>query len=302
MVTNKKTELKVGISLLVTLIILIWVIAWAKNVSVFSDEKELTISFNSVAGLASGDQVSINGVRKGYVKDIHISGSEVLVNVMLEEDADLRSDASFSIMMLDLMGGKKLEISPGKSEVPLDYSVAHEGYFSGDISTAMAALSGMERNIKTVIEELTVSLDAVNNLIGDQDFTTSIKNSVNELERLSKKVSLLIDENREGIKTLVDSTSVLVSNSNSLLAKNSNNITSSLEQTKVLLENSNVLVTRIDTFLKEIKDKENNIGKILYDDQFYTDLTKMMENIKELTKTLNDQLQNDGVNVDANIF
>lgn len=302
MVTNKKTELKVGISLLVTLIILIWVMAWAKNVSVFSDEKELTISFNSVAGLASGDQVSINGVRKGYVKDIHISGSEVLVNVMLEEDADLRSDASFSIMMLDLMGGKKLEISPGKSEVPLDYSVAHEGYFSGDISTAMAALSGMERNIKTVIEELTVSLDAVNNLIGDQDFTTSIKNSVNELERLSKKVSLLIDENREGIKTLVDSTSVLVSNSNSLLAKNSNNITSSLEQTKVLLENSNVLVTRIDTFLKEIKDKENNIGKILYDDQFYTDLTKMMENIKELTKTLNDQLQNDGVNVDANIF
>lgn len=302
MITNKKTEVKVGLSLLVSLVILIWVIAWARNVNVFSDQKELIISFNSVAGLGTGDQVSINGVRKGYVDKIEISGSKVLVKALLDEDVDIRSDATFSIMMLDLMGGKKLEVYPGISDDQLDYSKVQDGYFSGDISTAMASLSGMEQNIKKIIEELTITLDGMNNIIADDDFIKNIKNSVAELNKLSQSVTSLIDENREGIKTLVDSTIVLVSNSNNLLETNSENITTSLEQTKTLLHNSNLLVSRIDSFLKEIKNKENNVGKILYDDQFYTDLKTMMENVKELTNTLNEQLKNEGINVDANIF
>ena len=301
MTTNKKTELKVGISLLVSLVILIWIIAWTKNVSFFSDQKELTISFNSVAGLETGDQVAINGVRKGYIDQISIDKNMVLVDILLDEDVDIRSDASFSIMMLDLMGGKKLEIYPGSSGQQLNYSIIHKGYFSGDISTAMATLSSMEDNIKTIIKDLTVTLNAINNLIGDEEFTSNIKSSVKELNKLTQKASILIDENRKGIKTLVDSTSVLVSNSNLLLAKNSENITSSVEQLQILLKNSNQLISRIDSFLVEIETKENNVGKILYDEQFYNDLKIMMQNIKTLTDTLNEQLQNEGINVDANL-
>lgn len=301
MKTSKKTEIKVGLSILVSLVILIWVIAWAKNVSIFSDQKELRISFNSVAGLGIGDQVSINGVRKGYVKGIQISGNRVLVDVLLDEDVDIRSDATFSIMMLDLMGGKKLEIYPGISGEKLDYSIVHNGYFSGDISTAMAALSGMEQNIKTIIEELTVTLNGMNELIGDKEFTADVKNSVNELNILTKNISKLITENREGIKVLVDSTAVLVSNSNALLTRNSENIKTTIEQTKQFLENSNILVNRVDSFLQEIENNQNNVGKILYDEQFYTDLKTMMENIKELTHILNEQLKNEGINVDANL-
>ncbi|HET54319.1 MAG TPA: MCE family protein, partial [Ignavibacteria bacterium] len=151
---DRKTEIKVGISLLVSLVILLWVIAWAKNVDIFSDKKELTISFNSVAGLTAGDQVAVNGVKKGYVESITLDGNTVLVNTILDEDVDIRSDATFSILMLDLMGGKKIEISPGISEQQIDYSVVQHGQFSGDISTAMATLSGMEQNIKNIIEEL----------------------------------------------------------------------------------------------------------------------------------------------------
>jgi phospholipid/cholesterol/gamma-HCH transport system substrate-binding protein len=282
-------------------VILIWVIAWAKNVSVFSDQKELKISFDSVAGLETGDQVSINGVRKGYVNGIQISGNQVLVDVLLDEDVDIRSDATFSIMMLDLMGGKKLEIYPGTSDEKLDYSIVHQGYFSGDISTAMVALSGMEQDIRTIIEELTVTLNGMNELIGDKEFTANVKNSVSELNLLTKNVSKLITENREGIKVLVDSTAVLLSNSNALLTKNSENITTTVEQTKQFLENSNILVNRVDVFLQEIENKQNNVGKILYDEQFYTDLKTMMENIKELTVILNEQLKNEGINVDANL-
>jgi len=91
---DRKTEIKVGISLLVSIVILMWVIAWAKNVDIFSDKKELTISFNSVAGLTAGDQVAVNGVKKGYVESITLDGNTVLVNTILDEDVDIRSAAS----------------------------------------------------------------------------------------------------------------------------------------------------------------------------------------------------------------
>lgn len=298
---DRKTEIKVGISLLVSLVILLWVIAWAKNVDIFSDKKELTISFNSVAGLSQGDQVAVNGVKKGYVESITLDGNTVLVNTILDEDVDIRSDASFSILMLDLMGGKKIEISPGISEQQIDYSVVQHGQFSGDISTAMATLSGMEQNIKNIIEELSITLNAVNNILKDDKFASDVRTAFSELNLLSKKTSQLIDENRVGIKSLIDSSTNLVTTTNEFLQNNSNALTKTIEQTSTLVENSNQFIVKLDSLMKEIQSHENNIGKLLYDEQFYNDLKLSLENLKELTSILIEQLKNEGINVDAKI-
>lgn len=298
---NKKTEIKVGISLLVSLIILIWVIAWAKNVDIFSDQKELLVSFNSVAGLALGDQVSVNGVRKGYVDQISNHGNNVLVKLILDNDVELKKDAQFSIMMLDLMGGKKIEVMPGDEVEPLDYNVTQSGQFAGDISTTMAKLGMMEENIRTIIEELTITLHSVNNIIGDDEFTENLKASVASLRDLSYKTSLLLDENRKGIKSLIDSTNALVSNSNKFIENNSTKISETIDQTSILLKNSNELISKIDQFFVEIKEQKNFAGKILYDEDFYSDLKTSVESLKELTTILIEQLKNEGINVDANI-
>lgn len=298
---NKKTEIKVGISLLVSLIILIWVIAWAKNVDIFSDQKELLVSFNSVAGLSLGDQVSVNGVRKGYVDQISNHGNNVLVKLILDNDVELKKDAQFSIMMLDLMGGKKIEVMPGDEVEPLDYNVTQTGHFAGDISTTMAKLGMMEENIRTIIEELTITLHSVNNIIGDDEFADNLKTSVASLRDLSYKTSLLLDENRKGIKSLLDSTNVLVSNSNKFIENNSVKISETIDQTSILLKNSNELISKIDKFFVEIKEQKNFAGKILYDEKFYSDLKTSVESLKELTLILIEQLKNEGINVDANI-
>ncbi|RJP58163.1 MAG: MCE family protein [Ignavibacteriales bacterium] len=298
---DKKTEIKVGISLLVSLIILIWVIAWAKNVDIFSDQKELLVSFNSVAGLSLGDQVSVNGVRKGYVDQISNHGNNVLVKLILDNDVELKKDAQFSIMMLDLMGGKKIEVMPGDEAEPLDYNVTQTGHFAGDISTTMAKLGMMEENIRTIIEELTITLHSVNNIIGDDEFADNLKTSVASLRDLSYKTSLLLDENRKGIKSLLDSTNVLVSNSNKFIENNSVKISETIDQTSILLKNSNELISKIDKFFVEIKEQKNFAGKILYDEKFYSDLKTSVESLKELTLILIEQLKNEGINVDANI-
>ena len=52
----------------------------------------------------------------------------------------------------------------------------------------------------------------------------------------------------------------------------------------------------------EVKSKENNIGKVLYDENMYDDLVTIISQLKELTEILVQQLKNEGVKVDADVF
>ena len=293
-----KTEFRVGLTVVISVILLVWVLAWVKNVTLFEDEKTLQISFDAVAGLESGDEVSINGVRKGYIENIVLKDDRVLVTAKLDEDTDIREDAKFQIMMLDLMGGKKLEINPGSSSAQIDYDIVHQGRFVGDITTAMAMLSGVEGDLKTIVHELTITLNSMNDLIADKDFRDGLVASVKKLNRIADQMSVLISENRQGIKTLVDSSNSLIANSNSFITENRQNISSTIESTKELLESSNQLVTNMDSLLSEVTNKGNNLGKLLYDEDIITDLKESLEEVKKLTKIIVEQLENDGINID----
>ena len=118
---EKKTEIKVGITIIVALLLFIFVYGWAKNFSLNSNNKLLYIKFPTVAGLEIGDMVSVNGVRKGLVESITSDDNHALVQVIFNEEVNLKQDATFSIMMLDLMGGKKIEIKAGDSDQFLNY-------------------------------------------------------------------------------------------------------------------------------------------------------------------------------------
>ena len=53
---------------------------------------------------------------------------------------------------------------------------------------------------------------------------------------------------------------------------------------------------------KETMNQQNNIGKLLYDENMINDIKKTLQQVNELTSILIDQLKNDGINVDANVF
>ena len=67
---QRKTEIKVGVTVILGLLIFLWIYGWAKNFTVNSHRKEISVEFASVSGLSEGDPVTINGVKKGYVKKI----------------------------------------------------------------------------------------------------------------------------------------------------------------------------------------------------------------------------------------
>ena len=86
-----------------------------------------------------------------------------------------------------------------------------------------------------------------------------------------------------------------------MIKDNKDNIASSLGNLKTVLQKTDTLLTKINSITLETTDKKNNLGKLLYDKEFYDKLNLSLKQLNELTKLLLKQLQDEGLNVDAHI-
>ncbi|MEJ5350119.1 MAG: MlaD family protein [Melioribacteraceae bacterium] len=298
---QRKTEIKVGITVFIGIIVLLWIYGWAKNITMNSDRKKLTVEFNSVAGLEIGDPVTVNGVRKGYVDDIKISSSKVEVLLNLDSDIELKEDAKFYVMMLDLMGGKKIEINPGFSNNSLNYNLPHKGEFLGDIATAMAILGTVESDLVDVVREIKFSLSHINKTLADSQFNNELKNSLSNLNNLTNNLNSLILNNKDKIADLLNEGTELTKSVNNFMTTNRDSLKVTISLLKQTLENSEKLISSVNEFIDKTNKSENNLGKALNDKEMIEDLKFSIKQLKDLTLLLLEQLKSSGIKVDAKI-
>lgn len=298
---QRKTEIKVGITVLAGIIIFLWVLGWAKNFTVSSSRKEINIEFNTVAGLEIGDPVAISGVRKGYVDNIEVKNGKVYVLVNLDDDVVLKNDAEFSIMMLDLMGGKKIEVNPGIGEKELDYSKMQKGKTLGDVASAMAVLGNVQEDLVDVIKEVKTSLSYLNKTLADEKFESDLKSSVGNLKVLTENLNSVINSNKDEINKLLKSGNELTKSVNTFLTENSDSLHQTITSLNETLRYSKNLITKVNNFLDKTDRGENNLGKALNDKEMLDDLKTSLQNLKSLSTILLEQLKSKGIKVDADI-
>jgi phospholipid/cholesterol/gamma-HCH transport system substrate-binding protein len=299
---DRKTEIKVGLTVLSGIIIFIWIFGWAKNFSLQSNEQVVKVKFENVAGLEIGDPVTVNGLRKGYVKEMIVGTNDVNVELSLDNNIKLKQDATFAVSMLDLMGGKKIEIFPGTSGKNYDYNKTAEGIFFADIPSAMSLFGSVQDDFVTVLKDVKVSLNSLNKYLTDEKLNSDVKQSMANLNLLTDKLNIMLAENRSDLKALTENAVELTEKSNELLSTNKENINQLFVDLKSIVQKSDVLLSDLNDLTNETKNQQNNVGKLLYDETIIKDLKQTLNQIIELTSLLIDQLKNDGINVDANIF
>ncbi|MCX6167861.1 MAG: MlaD family protein [Ignavibacteriales bacterium] len=299
---QRKTEIKVGITVFFGLLIFLWVLGWAKNWTINAQRKEVNVEFPSVAGLEVGDPVTINGVRKGYVDEITIKSNKVNTLLNLPLDVILKEDAKFSVMMLDLMGGKKVEINPGVSETDMNLNKLQQGVFDGDIASAMAMLGTVQNDLVDVIKEVKISLTALNKTLLDKEFNSDLKTSVSNLVTLTENLNKLVLNNKEEINQLLKSGTELTKNANDFLKTNRDSISLTISSINSVLMVSKNLLVKVNDFMDKTDKNQNNLGKMLNDPDLMNDLKTTIQQARELIKVLMEQLKSKGVEVNAHIF
>ncbi|MBA4250241.1 MAG: ABC transporter substrate-binding protein [Chlorobiaceae bacterium] len=298
---NRKTELKVGVTVFLSLLTMIIIFGWAKNISLTSSQQVIDIEFKNVAGLEDGDNVTVNGVRSGFVESITVYNEKVLVKISLNKNINLKSNAKFSVSMIDLMGGKKIEVFPGTTEEELDLSKVQIGEFYADIPTVMATIGSLGDDIPLLVKQVNSSLESIQIFLKDEKFSNELKSTLSNLSTLTFKLNKLIDVNNENIKRLADNSVELTEEAKKMLAENRENLKLSVEAIINLTAKSDTLVTNLNSLVEETKAQKNNAGRILYDEALINNLSETLKTTKELTKILLEQLKGEGINIDAKI-
>lgn len=298
---QSKTEIKVGIMVIVGTLVFLWVLGWAKNFSFTAADVYLNIKFPTVAGLEPGDPVTVNGVRKGSVENFKIESEDVIVTVKLDSDVELKKDAVFTVTMLDLMGGKKINISPGKGPEPIDFNQVQQGEFQADIPMVLSILGNVQKDLNTIIKDVKVTLTSLNNYLTDRELNENIKTSAANLKELSAKMNLLVEQNQDELKKITSNTVVITNDAKEMLQNNKESIQRSVADLQSVLGRSDSLLIKLNGLADETTNRKNNLGKFLYDEDLFNNLNGSLKDVKELTKIIIEQLKGKGLNVDANV-
>lgn len=298
----RATEIKVGVTVLLGLLVFIWVLGWAKSFSLSSSDNLVNVKFSKVSGLEIGNNVTVNGVRKGHVKDFVIQGSHVIVTLSISDEIQLKKDAQFSLESTDLMGGRKIEVNPGNSDENLNLSDIQQGEYITDIAGVISLFSDIQDKITIIANESVKTLQGINSLLGDENFIQGLRTSVDNLNNLTAKLDRVLSENQQNIKEIAENTKEITSDTKVLIKENKENFENSLNNLNAVLLKSDSLITSLNYLAQETAMGGNNLGKILYDDSLYYNLTGSIKLLKELSNVFLEQIKTDGLKVDANIF
>ncbi len=114
---GKKTEISVGIFMVVGIACLVYLSVNLGGVDLFkSDSYTIDARFASIEGLEIAASVEIAGVAVGKVKRITLEENEALVVMEIKKGTQLTDDTIASIRTKGVIGDKFVKLSPGGSD------------------------------------------------------------------------------------------------------------------------------------------------------------------------------------------
>lgn len=298
---NKKTNIKVGITVILALMIFIWILGWAKRITIAGDYNVLKMRFNSVSGLEIGDHITINGVKMGKVHDIKINGNHVIVEGFIPKSILIKKDARAAVEMLDLMGGKKIEIKPGESDELFDFNQILDGRLSTDIPGALSMVGNVEKDLKEIIIDTRNLLDKINRHLSDENVFGSLRTSIKNLEEISNNLNTFLVRNNSKLEKTIDNISTLTDKTDKFITQNTDTLLATFNETRLLIGNLNKVVNSIDKLITQTESNQNNLGKIFYDEELFNKLKQSIIRLDEISNLILEQLNSKGIKVDAKI-
>ena len=248
----KNLELKVGIFIVLSVIVLIFGYLWMKQAKMKSQGYRITIHFNNATGLKRGDPVWVLGVQKGRVLSIELAGNKVSTRCYLDNDVVLKKDAQAAIKDVALISGTKfIELNVGEDKELLDISKPITG--KGSPTFSLGELGDILDPIKSIAEK-----------IGSGD----VEKTLEHISTTAQELAALVKENRPGIKRTVRKAE------------------KDLDKLVAVADKLDKNLDMLSGVLKDIKEGKGTVGKLMQDEELYNELESTLKETKALLKDI----------------
>lgn len=304
MTDTSKTRMKVGVTVFAAILILLFGVSFLKDLKLGLETNELTTYFKDVNGLKEGDQVGVNGVKKGKVRKIELSGDSVRVDFYLEKDVILKKDYTINVAMIELMSGKQISISPGTSKELADITKPLVGSKSQDVVSLIQTMNNVGDDVKEITVKLSSTTDnlnktilSVNDLVSDEGLKSNIRGTASNFNVASKELNMLISENRINLNQLTSKLNSVANSVDNTFTETGPDVRKSIENVKVLTSRIDTLTMNLNQLVANANDTNSTVGKLMTQDEMYNSLSKTLSNINNLLKDMNKMIRKDGIKI-----
>jgi len=296
MMTDRKKEIRVGIVALLSLIVLIAGITIGKGLIVGVSQNTLSFTFPSSGGIEIGAPIFINGVKRGSVISIENVNGGVAIAGSIDELSDLHSDAQAKISMLEITGGKKIDITPGISSGNLDISKPIAGTISADATELISLVGDLGADASITVKRLDSVLAQANSLLSDGTVVKQLRNTIKNADELMITLNALMGDNKENMRNLIKDLGALAKDAKSAVNNNEPKLRSILTKLDSLAGSGQRLMAKTDTALagvtdltietkdmmKDIKTNGSFINKLLYDKTTSNSIDTILQRVNDL--------------------
>lgn len=296
MMTDRKKEVRVGIVALLSLIVLIAGITIGKGLIVGVSQNTLSFTFPSSGGIEIGAPIFINGVKRGSVISIENVNGGVAIAGSIDELSDVHPDAQAKISMLEITGGKKIDITPGISSGNLDISKPIAGTISADATELISLVGDLGADASVIVKRLDSVLAQANSLLSDGIVVKQLRNTIKNVDELMITLNALMGDNKENMRNLIKDLGALAKDAKSAVNNNEPKLRSILIKLDSLAGSGQRLMAKTDTALagvtdltvetkdmmKDIKTNGSFINKLLYDKTTSKSIDTTLQRVNDL--------------------
>lgn len=275
-------EFKVGITVLVALVTLFFGLSWLQDWSLSKNQLAIVAEFEDTGGLLVGDPVYYRGMKVGQVALIEHQSDFISVKISVNETITLFTDSKARIGMFELLAGKKIDILPGISGVPIVEGGVIQGILGADIPRMLGQVDAVGDDLKQLIRNLNITLENLNSVVGDPSAKQNTLLMLQELAKTSKNLSELtqnINNNSGRVSKMVDGATELVQNLNALIIDMKPGTNQLLTETSATMVQVRKTVEDLQTMINDIKTSQSLASKLLYDEKFAGKFTSTIDTI-----------------------
>lgn len=296
---DERTHIKVGAITLGAIIVLLAGITIGRGVTISTAPVQLRIRAANAAGLEAGAPVWINGIKRGSVISVRPDGDSVLIVAGIDDASILRSDAYARISMLEITGGKRLDIFPGSSNTRWQ-GTGLRADPAGDVSHLIAAIEPLASRAAVLIHRLDTTVRTFNATIANPTTQEQLRMAIERTNQLITELQNAVTSNRAAVESIIADLRISSKELREAIVRNRPTIEQLLDRLERLSSNLDTLVSnasqlslRADTTLRQLNatldhlhTQRTAIGKLLYDEQFAMRIDSTLGRIAGLVDTI----------------
>ncbi|MCX6148422.1 MAG: MlaD family protein [Candidatus Kapabacteria bacterium] len=311
MLNKNNNDMKVGIVAIIGTILFIVGMVLGKGISISGKDTQLKIRVSNSGGIKVSSPLVVNGVKRGSVVAVDNVGNGVVITVSIDDIKDLREDATAKITILEITGGKKIEIFPGQSSNLYNPNIEMLGRNTADISDMISLLSDVSGDAVSLIRRLDTVSQAFTKVLEDGTAMQNLKLTLDGTSNLVLNTNTLLNKNYNNIDETLKNIKIITADLKVAIQKHEPNIDSLFTELKSTLKNIDNLIGKTDKTVinvdnlllsingitNDIKTNGSLVNRLLYDKHLSNDLDSTLKSLSTLVNSIN----NHGVNVNVRL-